>query len=47
VDGHQANRTRGSIERDQYYRVERGRIAEHWGEADTIGMLVQMASIHL
>jgi predicted ester cyclase len=23
-------------------RVERGRIAEHWGEADTIGMLVQM-----
>ena len=23
-------------------RIERGRIAEHWGEADTIGMLVQM-----
>jgi predicted ester cyclase len=23
-------------------RVERGRIVEHWGEADTIGMLVQM-----
>src|SRR3712207_4086733 len=23
-------------------RVERGRIAEHWGEADTIGMLVRM-----
>ena len=23
-------------------RVDRGRIAEHWGEADTIGMLVQM-----
>jgi predicted ester cyclase len=23
-------------------RVEGGRIAEHWGEADTIGMLVQM-----
>ena len=23
-------------------RVERGRVAEHWGEADTIGMLVQM-----
>ncbi len=23
-------------------RVERGRIAEHWGEADTIGMLAQM-----
>ncbi len=23
-------------------RVERGRIAEHWGEADTISMLVQM-----
>jgi predicted ester cyclase len=23
-------------------RVERGQIAEHWGEADTIGMLVQM-----
>ena len=23
-------------------RVERGRIADHWGEADTIGMLVQM-----
>ena len=23
-------------------RVERGRIAEHWGAADTIGMLVQM-----
>jgi len=22
--------------------VERGRIAEHWEEADTIGMLVQM-----
>ena len=23
-------------------RVDRGRIAEHWGEADTIGMLAQM-----
>ena len=23
-------------------RVERGQIVEHWGEADTIGMLVQM-----
>ena len=23
-------------------RVEGGRIAEHWGEADTIGMLIQM-----
>jgi predicted ester cyclase len=23
-------------------RVERGRIVEHWGEADTIGMLAQM-----
>jgi predicted ester cyclase len=23
-------------------RVDRGRIAEHWGEADTIGMLMQM-----
>jgi predicted ester cyclase len=23
-------------------RVDRGRIAEHWGEADTIGMLTQM-----
>jgi predicted ester cyclase len=23
-------------------RVDRGRIAEHWGEADTIGMLSQM-----
>jgi len=23
-------------------RVEGGKIAEHWGEADTIGMLMQM-----
>lgn len=27
-------------------RVEAGLIAEHWGEADTVGMLQQMGSIH-